>query len=201
MRFRFGWRKCPKGKKNIHNENYIDNQNEDIDDQVGIEEDLQSIVVNRQLDHEVNMTTRIIFLGDLEEIGGLYNLYLRSKGFEVFNFPSPNDCALIAQQKCTCSQDYACADIIIAQMDMDGMSGLELIKHQREKGCHTLPQNKAVISSKFTDRQKYEANALGCKILQKPFRLIDMMNWIKECEKNIPANRKLTPLTELMEAV
>ena len=84
------------------------------------------------------MTTRILVFGDNEETGNLCTLYLRSKGYEVFNYPNPVSCALVSQQECVCPRDHACADIIISEMGMDGMTGLELIRHQRDKGCRVL---------------------------------------------------------------
>lgn len=201
MRFRFGWRREQKDAKDIYKEYEEDTQSEALNEIASSEaENSNTIVVNCLHDRDETMTTRIILLGDQEEISGLYSLYLRSKGYEVFHFSSPSSCSLLVEQKCTCPRDYLCADIIITQMDMAGMSGLELIRHQNEKGCHALPENKAIIFSEFTSSQEHQAKALGCKIMQKPFRLVDLMNWVNECEKRIPAKRELTPLDELLEA-
>lgn len=199
MRFRFGWRKDRK-KQGQSDEALSDETQSNEPEHLPHDDNAPNmIIVNGRTAQEVTMTTRIIFLGDKEDVGNLYSLFLRSKGYEVHHFPSPSTCALITQKLCTCPRDHLCADIIIAELDMDGMSGLELFRHQTEKGCHALLRNKAIISSKFTNRQEYEARALGCKILRKPFRLLDIMAWIQECEKNIPADRKLTPLQVLVE--
>lgn len=145
------------------------------------------------------MTKRILIFGDHEETRNLYSFFLRSRGYEVLNFPSPATCSLVAEQKCTCPRDHVCADMILADMEMQGMTGLELIRCQKEMGCHAPPQNKAVISTGLTTTQQQEVLALGCKSLQMPFRLQDLSAWVTECEKNIPPERKLAPIKELLD--
>lgn len=199
MRFRYGWRKEPKDQKHIKAVCYEENETYMPEDQVSIDNDLQVIIVKPRPESNVVITTRIIFFGDEEGICGLYSLYLRSKGYEVFHYPSPMSCALMSQQKCTCPRDHVCADIIITEMEMEGMSGLDLMRHQYERECRVLPCNKAIISNKFITMQEYEAKALGCKLLRKPFRLLDVMEWVNECERTIPASRELTPFNELLE--
>lgn len=194
MRFRFGWKKEQKNQRHI--DDALSDEKHLNDPEYPTTPDgnaPNTIVVNGRTEQEVTVTARIIFLGAEEEVGNLYSLFLRSKGYEVHHFPS-STCALLAQRLCMCPRDHLCADIIIAELDLDCMSGIDLFRHQNEKGCRALPRNKAIISSKFTNRQEYEAKTLGCKILCKPFRLLDIVGWIQECEKNIPADRKLTPL-------
>ena len=183
MKFRFGWRKERKEAKQMH----------EI-----LKEVVESEIIENLPSMEVTAPARILFFGDHEETGNLYSLFLRSKGYEVFHFPSPVTCALINKQMCTCPRDHVCADMMIAAMEMEGMTGLELIRHQNERGCRAFPEQKAVISKGLTFKQEHEAAVLGCKTLLKPFRLMDMMEWVRKCEKNIPAGRKLTPIEKLL---
>jgi CheY-like chemotaxis protein len=185
MRFRFGWRKEQKNYKQIK-----EMLNEPIEF-AATEED-PSI-------EEVTTPTRILFFGNQEEINSLYSLFLRSKGYEVLHFQSPSACALIKKQTCSCPRNHVCADMMISDMDMEGMTGLELIRQQYERGCRALTEHKAVISKGLTSSQKSEAAALGCKTLLQPFRLKDMMEWVRKCEQGILPGRKLTPHTELLE--
>jgi CheY-like chemotaxis protein len=145
------------------------------------------------------MATRILFFGDHDMMANLYSLYLRSKGYEVLHFPLPSTCALVVQNRCTCPRDHVCSDLILADMEMKGMTGLELIRHQNERGCHLPPRNKAVLAMKFNAKQEQEIRELGCITLKKPFRLLDLVRWVSECEQNIPTDRKLTPHEELLE--
>lgn len=186
MKFRFGWRKERKEAKQmceILNEVFESEAKEDLPAK------------------GVTAPARILFFGDHEEAGSLYSLFLRSKGYEVLHFSSPATCALINKQMCRCPRDHVCADMMIADMGMEGMTGLELIRHQNERGCRAFPEQKAVISKGLTFKQEHEAAVLGCKTLLKPFRLMDMMEWVKKCEENIPSGRKLTPIDEMMDTV
>jgi CheY-like chemotaxis protein len=149
---------------------------------------------------EVTMSTRILFFGDKEKTADLYCNYLRSRGYEVLHFASPLYCTLMSQKSCTCSPNQFCADIIITEVNLEGMTGLELVRLQIERGCNAPPNNKAILSAGLTKAQEQELCALGCIFLKKPFRLMDLIAWVNECEKNIPPHRKLVPHEELFGA-
>lgn len=151
----------------------------------------------RKPKHEAR-NTRIIIFGDKENICGLYSSFLRSKGYEVLHYPDPATCAVVARQTGTCPRDHVCADMFLAEMDMEGITGLELIQRQSERGCRATPQNKAVLSSGLKYGQKKEIQAMGSMSFQKPFRLMDLLAWVSGCEQNIPPNRQLTPREELL---
>lgn len=154
---------------------------------------------NKRPVREKDMATRILIFGDDDNSRNLYSFFLRSKGYEVLNFPSPATCALVIEKKCSCPRNYVCADMILASMDMEGMTGLELFRCQKELGCHSLPQNKAILSTGLNAIQKKELAALGCKFLQQPFQLQDLLAWVSACEKNISPDRKLSSYKELLE--
>lgn len=137
------------------------------------------------------MQRRILLFEDEEAVRKLYGIYLRSKGYEVLEFATPVTCALIAENRCTCPRDYACADMIITDMNMPQMSGLELIRYQLAKGCHAPPQNKAILSAGLTPEQEEEARALGCRYLRKSAGLKELWAWLGLCEQHIPADRHL----------
>lgn len=143
--------------------------------------------------------TRILIFGDKENTASLYCIFLRSKGYEVLHYPSPATCALVARQTCACPRDHVCADMLLAEMDMEGITGLELIQRQSERGCRAIPQNKAVISAGLKYGQEKEIRALGSISFQKPLRLMDLLAWVSECEQNIPPGRELTPYEELLD--
>lgn len=151
----------------------------------------------RKPKHEAR-NTRIMIFGGKENTGSLYSIFLRSKGYEVLHFPDPAACALVARQTCACPRDHVCADMFLAEMDMEGITGLELIQRQSERGCRAIPQNKAVLSARLKYGQEQEIRALGSTSFKKPLRLMDLLAWVSECEQNIPPNRQLTPYEELL---
>lgn len=147
------------------------------------------------------MQTRILLFEDDESTRNLVGMFLRAKGYEVLDFVSPVTCSLVSEKKCECPRNHACADMIITDMNMPGMTGLELIRGQIEKGCHAPPQNKVVISAALTREQEQELCALGCWCLRKPFKLPDLLGWVRSCEGNIPADRELEPVEVLLKTV
>ncbi|AMV71175.1 hypothetical protein JCM30471_30130 [Desulfuromonas carbonis] len=142
---------------------------------------------------------RILLFEDDRDTRTLFCIFLRGKGFEVHEFASPATCALVSADRCKCPGEFACADIIITDMRMTSMNGLELVRHQLEMGCQVPSANKAVLSAALTPEQEDEFRALGCRLLRKPIKLNTLLDWIRDCEKNIPAGRKLLPLEKLQE--
>ena len=147
------------------------------------------------------MKTRILLFEDEPSIRRPLCTFLRARGYEVLDFPSPVTCTLVTEQKCVCSRERACADIVVTDMKMPGMTGLELIRMMEEKGCHASTKDKIVISSGITPEQAVEFRTLGCHYLPKPFQLEDLLSLIQVCEKNIPSDRQLVPVEELLTTV
>lgn len=143
---------------------------------------------------------RILIFEDDDNTRKLLDTFLMSKGYEVLSFASPVACDLISLEKCSCMRQHACADAIITDMNMPGMSGLDLIRIQKERACHTPPQNKAVISAALTPEQEREFRSLGCECFRKPFKLNDLLAWLRSCEKNLPEARQLEPVDALCDS-
>jgi CheY-like chemotaxis protein len=127
--------------------------------------------------------------------------FLRAKGHEVLDFPSPLTCALVADKRCACPREHACANLVITDMNMPGMTGLELIRMLADKGCHAPPQNKIVISSALTAGQIAEFRALGCHFLPKPFQLQELWKAVQVCEQTVAPDRQLAPLEDLWKTI
>ena len=144
---------------------------------------------------------RILLFEDEHVIRRPLCVFLRSRGYEVLDFPSPLTCTLVTEQKCTCSRDRACADLVITDMKMPGMTGLELIRMMAEKGCHASTGAKIVISSGLTPEQAVELRTLGCHFLPKPFQMQELLALIEVCELDIPPDRELVPVEELWKTV
>lgn len=145
------------------------------------------------------MATRILVFEDDDCIRQLLCLTLRRKGYEIFDFPSPVTCALVTENRCLCPHRDACADIVLTDMNMPCMTGLELIRHQLDHHCKCPPQNKAVISAELTLKQEREVAGLGCGYFRKPVDMPKLLAWIAACEHRIPADRELLPSEELLK--
>lgn len=149
----------------------------------------------------MSMKLRILVFEDEFVIRKPICNFLRSKGYEVLDFPSPVTCALVTDKKCACPRDHACADIVITDMNMPEMTGLELIRMLADKGCHAPPQNKIVTSSSLTPEQHEEFRTLGCHFLPKPFQLHELLELIQECERNISPDRQLAQVEDLWKTI
>lgn len=102
---------------------------------------------------------------------------LMEKNYQVTAFANPT--SYIAEQNtcCLCRDKY-CADALITDNQMPGISGLELIRWMNDHGC-TLPNHrKAVISGSWSNEEYNQAQQLGCKIFQKPASFDEIHQWL-----------------------
>ena len=125
-----------------------------------------------------------------DDIGLRSTLYdfLKQKGYEVSAYADPSFCPLSEVASCKCNCQNPCADFIITDIKMPGMTGLKFVELQKEKNCKV--PHIATMSATWTDHEYLQAKELGCKVFEKPFNFNDPIQWIKHCEENTfyPAN-------------
>lgn len=120
----------------------------------------------------------IIFEKDqaiLSRFKGLFNF----KGHDVLSYSEPAVCPLFNDSQCDCPQDSPCADVLIADMQMGQMTGLEFFEHQRKKGCRTPDGNKLLLVDEISAEQRRAIKNLGCGFIKKPFNAYDVANWLE----------------------
>jgi CheY-like chemotaxis protein len=111
---------------------------------------------------------------------------LQRYGCHVQTFSDPTKaCRASVDPSFKCSLEAPCADVIITDLRMPSMNGLEFLKLQRQCGCKVLDANKALMSAIITTHQQKELFELGHFFFQKPFKLNDVEHWIYECAKRI----------------
>lgn len=133
---------------------------------------------------------RAILLEDDDTIRNVIKEVLTGRGYETFSFDSPAICPLQLTRECLCNERQQCIDIIISDLDMPAVTGLQFIENQRKKKCKC--QHIALMSGFLTEQDKLRAKALGCKIFLKPFSLDELYKWLDEVENQIDPNRELT---------
>lgn len=123
-------------------------------------------------------------------------------GYEVHAFAHPGLCPFAAEGPCPCESGVFCADIIISDLDMPFVKGLDFVEAQREKGCRC--PHIALVSGAWTERDIKRANALGCKLFAKPFHMSQITAWLSLVGGQLSPDRTLhdlpssgtTPLVE-----
>ena len=137
---------------------------------------------------------RVIILDDeplvLEMLGGFFT----QKGYEIFSLIEPVICPLYERSAASCDKVVPCADVVITDLKMPKMSGIELLERQTRRGCKLDIKNKAVISAHLDEDSMRRISELGCVYFEKPFRLSALSGWLHECENRVDL---LKPLNEL----
>lgn len=132
-----------------------------------------------------------------DDDGGIRELlmgFLSRRGYEVFGYAEPNHCPEYNRAACACETWQTCGDVVITDLDMPQVSGLELIETQRQRGCKIEPRNVAVMSGCWSDESLGRASRLGCRVFHKPFKVHEMGIWLDECEARCRCERALRAL-------
>jgi len=135
-------------------------------------------------------TYRILIFDDDESTRKLLWMYFDSQGYEVFTFPHPATCPLCEEKNCPCPIDYACADLIISDLNMPAIKGLDFLEEQINKGCRCT--HMALMSGVIKMEEIEKANKLGIQIFNKPFKISEIKQWAEKATQKIPKNRKLS---------
>ena len=133
---------------------------------------------------------RAILLEDNEGVRSLITTLLESRGYEIFAFASPAVCPLLKQPACRCDADSRCADILISDLAMPFVTGIQFLKNQKAKHCKT--PYIAMMSGNWKKDEASQASELGCKVFDKPFSISEMEAWLDYIEKNIDLKRELS---------
>jgi len=125
---------------------------------------------------------RALVFDDDDSIRELVTMILQDSGFIVEEYDRPGSCPYgYGMNNCRCTREDFCADLIISDMQMPGMTGLQYIVQQLNNGCKV--KNIALMSASWQPEEYQHAKELGIQIFKKPFDLDEVSNWI---ESRIP---------------
>jgi CheY-like chemotaxis protein len=136
---------------------------------------------------------RAIVLDDNNTVRTVISDILEDRGYEVFDSSEPTFSPIYLDSKCPCSGEYLCANIVITDINMPNMTGLEFIEYQKSMGCK-IP-NIAVMSGRWTVEELEHAKRLGCHTINKPFKVDEIKKWLDVCESKLNTNCKLSDLS------
>ncbi len=128
------------------------------------------------------MRYRALVFDAEQPVRALLGTILKRRGYEVFCYP--------AAFKCLRCHGDNCSDLIIADVALQGGSGVEFIKAQLAAGCQN--DNLALMAGSWSRADREAARALGCQIFTKPFSMVELESWLDEVEKTIPPDRVLS---------
>jgi DNA-binding response OmpR family regulator len=135
------------------------------------------------------MSKIVYILEDEYSLRSTLRDYLEQNDYEVHAYSDPSFCPLTETAACKCNKQTPCADFIITDINMPGMTGLKFIELQKEKDCKV--SHMAIMSATWSESEYNKAEELGCKVFEKPFGLNDLLQWMKSCEEIafIPINK------------
>ena len=132
------------------------------------------------------MNLNILIFDDDEAIRNLLKTALEGKGHVVTAFSDPTEFKFFYKLNCSCPQGEPCADVLIADIVMPKVEGIDFCKQLKAAGCWPLAKgNVAIISGYLTIHYMNELNEMGIHYLRKPFEMSAIYEWIEECEKRI----------------
>ena len=149
--------------------------------------------MNHDFDHGGEMNRRgklrIILLNDDDVIREVMTELLTRRGYEVFSFSKPTICPLMNLPECRCYLNQSYADVILTDVDMPGMNGIQFIENLKQKNCKC--QHVAVMSGCLSPGEALKAKQLGCSIFKKPFDTLKFLEWLDATQQFITPSREL----------
>lgn len=110
--------------------------------------------------------------------------------YEVLTYQRPVACPAYDDIG-ACKEPYSCADIILAELNMPQMNGIDMLRVQSRNGCRVPAGSKALMSGDLDDRGRKGIRELGCMYFQKPFSFNEVSTWLNEREQQMDLSRPL----------
>ncbi len=111
---------------------------------------------------------------------------LLEKNFQVLAYTDPR-AFLFKKADCCSAGNKPCADVMITDNQMPGMTGLEFLEHVRARGCKLPNDSTAIISGNWSQQDHAQALKLGCKIFHKPTSVDAILDWLDEATSAQPS--------------
>ncbi len=127
---------------------------------------------------------RAFVIDDDSGVRNVMSLLLKRKGYEVIEFHEALPCSA-----CRNSPGKTCADLILCDVCMPGINGLEYVHNQMLIDCKC--ENIALMSANWSKADLEHAWKLGLQTFHKPFAWAELDDWLNQCERAINLDRTL----------
>jgi DNA-binding response OmpR family regulator len=141
------------------------------------------------------MRLRVVIFDDEPAIRELLRTVCERRGYEVFTFRNPGLCPLHVMERCPCGPGAFCADLLLCDLHMPEVAGLDFVEGLRAKGC-AGPQI-ALMSGAWSPAAHARAVRLGCRLFEKPFEIPELLAWLHLAEVQVAPRRALLDWREL----
>lgn len=132
------------------------------------------------------MKLRILILDDDADIRNLLKTALSEKGHEVQTFSDPTEIPFFHDKSCPCLPEKSCADVLLADIVMPHIEGIDFLKSIKKNGCWPLSiGNVAIMSGYLTLHYMNDLNDMDIQYFRKPFQLQDIYKWVDACETRL----------------
>jgi DNA-binding response OmpR family regulator len=137
------------------------------------------------------MALRVLVIDDNADIRELLETALSGKGYEVTTLSDATQFPYINMATCPCPVGRPCTDILIADIVMPKIDGVDFFRKLKNAGCHPLRWGTAAIMSGYlTIHYMNELNNLGVHYFRKPFELGEILAWLEECQQQLNAQQQ-----------
>ena len=145
------------------------------------------------------MKLRVFLFEDNPMVLEFLTYVLQDRGYEVHAFPEIHNSPFFLKDRCSCPEGSLCGDVIVTDLKMPCISGLQFVEHQRKQGCRI--RNIAVVSGHWSPSNVRLAGRLGCTMFQKPFSMDEFYRWLDHCEQTTNPDRRLCDWFERRQKV
>lgn len=121
----------------------------------------------------------------------LFTAVMAMRGYEVYASERAVPCPIYMNPAEVCTSLKPCADIILTDNQMPGMTGIEMLLEQARRGCRIDVRNRAIASADYDADQRKIVEGLGCAVFNKPCRLNEIFAWLDDCETRIDLSTSL----------
>ncbi len=137
---------------------------------------------NRE-EHIVRKRRAIIYCGNVD-VADVLKGHFTQRGYDAMTYHEPVRCPLY-EGGAACSEQFPCADIVIADFHLPVMNGLDLLRTQALNGCKVPAKNRALMSGELDEGTLQSIHELGCAHIQKPFAFSEIAAWLDTREPDM----------------